>query len=212
LSIARGKFISIEGGEGVGKSSFLSNISKVLKARGINLVQTREPGGTPAANKIREIFNHPPKEDSLTMETEAFLVSAARAQHCGKLISPALDRGDWVLTDRFADSTRAYQGILGGLNKEFLENLISSSTQGTQPDITFLLDCPVEISLDRLGQRTDAKTRYDNASIDDHNKLRQAFLEIAKEHPNRFAIIDASHTAEAVASAAIKELDIRFEG
>ena len=120
---------------------------------------------------------------------------------------------DWVGFAFFYRMLRtAYQGILGGLNKEFLENLISSSTQGTQPDITFLLDCPVEISLDRLGQRTDAKTRYDNASIDDHNKLRQAFLEIAKEHPNRFAIIDASHTAEAVASAAIKELDIRFEG
>ncbi len=210
MNADRGKFITIEGGEGVGKSSFLANLSRTLEERGVRFVQTREPGGTPAANKIREIFNHPPENDSLTMDAEAFLVSAARAQHCGKLIRPALEKGEWILSDRFADSTRAYQGVLGGLDKEFLEHLITSSTGGLEPDITFLLDCPVETSIERLGQRSDAKTRYDNASLENHNKLRQAFLGIAKEHPERFVIIDASKTPQEVADAAIKEMDIRF--
>lgn len=210
MKTMRGKFITIEGGEGVGKSSFLKYLTKELSLRGIETVTTREPGGTPTADRIRAIFNHPPENDPLTIEAEAFLVSAARAQHCAKVIEPALQKAIWVLCDRFTDSTRAYQGILGGADPELLEGLIKSSTKNLVPDVTFLLDCPVEISMERVGNRGELKTRYDAASVQVHDNLRQAFLRIAQQFPERFIVIDASLTAAEVGLCALEKLDKHF--
>ena len=179
----------------------------------MNLVVTREPGGTPTALKIRQLFNAPPLEDPLTMESEVLLVSASRSQHVKNKIIPALDDGKWVLCDRFADSSRIYQGVVGGVNQEFLEKVIAETTYGVEPDLTLLLDCPVEVSQGRLQKRgkceaaEDGATRYDEASLELHQGIRQGFLSLAKKHPKRFKVVDASGSPEQVVEQAITCLE-----
>jgi dTMP kinase len=209
-----GRFISIEGGEGVGKSLFTSSLATRLKREGREVVTTREPGGTPVADQIRAVFSAPAGGERLTMEAEALLVSAARAQHVAHVIRPALARGAWVLCDRYADSTRVYQGALGDLGVADVEALIRFSTGGLTPDLTFLLDCDVALARERLARRPgDAAgqvARYDQAQGVFHQRLREAYLELARRGAGRFRVIAADLPADALVAAAVRALEERF--
>lgn len=214
IMISKAKFITVEGGEGVGKSLFTSNLAKGLKGLGLNLVVTREPGGTPTADLIRGLFGKPAPGDPLLMPAETLLVSAARAQHVGRLIRPALDQGQWVLCDRFADSMRVYQGALGGMAPGDLEALIRFSTGGLEPDLTFLLDCDVQVAQARLGKRKtarpDAIERYDAEAEQFHARLRDAYLTLAKKLGQRMIVLDAARTPDQMAQDALKAVRDRF--
>lgn len=209
----QGRFLSIEGNEGVGKSTLIEGLFGELTTRGVRLIRTREPGGTPAADRIRALFGDPPPGDPLLPDTEALLVSAARAQHVGRLIRPALARGDWVLTDRYHDSMRAYQGVLGGVGGEDLERLIAFSTQGLDPDLTFLLDLDVGVARRRLEARGEAHPdsikRFDDARRSVHERLRAAFLALQKRFPARIMVLDASKSPDSLISEAVEALAAR---
>jgi len=214
-SMTRSRFITLEGGEGVGKSTLMVALTNWLKSRGLDVVQTREPGGTPIADAIRHVFKAPPQGEDITPGAEALLVSAARMQHVENMIRPALKNGRWVLCDRFADSTRVYQGLFGGVPINELEWLIKFSTGGLEPDLTFLLDCDVMVSSSRVGgrfQKTENKDleRYDHAGQDVHDKLRQGFRKVAGFYPSRFFILDAAQPAANVLSQACAELERRW--
>lgn len=200
--MAKGLFLTIEGGEGVGKSSFLDLFSKELRKSGKPFSITREPGGTPIADAIRSVFSKGDQFEEFTPEGEFLLVSAARSQHVWNRILPDLRSGKWVLCDRFADSSRVYQGILKGLDSSFLEAVIQKSTYGLAPDITFLLDCEVALSQARVAERGMMESRYDLAHIEVHESLRKGFLQVAKMFPDRVKILDASRpTHESVKEA-----------
>ena len=213
LGQTRGKFITLEGGEGVGKSTLMRGLETWLRRKNIDLVITREPGGTPIADDIRRIFKSPPDGEEITAETEALLVSAARAQHVAKVIKPALTQGAWVLSDRFADSTRVYQGLLGGVAMNDLEWLIRFSTGQVQPDLTFLLDCDVAISSHRIGSsdaRDDA-ARYDQAGLAVHERLRKGYRQVAGFFPGRFYILNADGGPEQVLLEATNALTEKWK-
>lgn len=192
-------FITIEGGEGVGKSTYLQQLRLALENRqGFGeVITTREPGGTEIGRRLRQIFVDPPEHEALTIEAEFMIVSAARAQHVQELILPAVKQGKIVLCDRYADSSRAYQGVLGGVSKDFIERVIEKTTYGLEPTLTILLDCSVEISMARVGTRNvdqqhgDGASRYDDAQKSVHQKLRNAFLDIAALAPERFIVQNA---------------------
>lgn len=207
--MSKSLFITVEGGEGVGKTTFIESLSNKLKALGISLHTTREPGGTKVADRIREIFAYPPEEEPLTLLAELFLICAARSQHVSTVLRPTLDQGSWILCDRYSDSTRVYQGLLGGLESEVEKTLVFAE-QGLQPDITFLLDCPVDIVLNRLQQRMDdgstQPTRYDNAKESLHQKMRQSFLEVQSKFPDRIKTIDSSLKTEDAVDQAMRYL------
>ncbi len=212
MSEAKGLFITCEGGEGVGKSSFLKKLLIEIENKGIQIISTREPGGSPVGEAIRPLFNHPPKGDPLTPEAEFFLVSAARIQHVVHLIQPKIQAGIWVLCDRFADSSIVYQGILGGLPRDFINLVIGHSTFHLTPHTTFLLDCPVDISLARVEKRKldqPRDTRYDRADRAYHVKIREAYLNLAHEFPERYVLLDAQESTEKLVQTAIKKLEER---
>lgn len=207
----QGRFITIEGGEGVGKSLFLKGIASALTQAGCQVVATREPGGTPVAQSLREIFAQPADGETLTMITELFLVSACRSQHVSHLIEPALSRGEWVISDRFADSTRIYQGMIGGVDRSLVELAISAATGGRQPDLTFVLDCDVDVAHSRRMDRSgDGVVRYDDAHKSVHQRMRDCFLRLAEEFPGRVVVLDASAKPEAVLHSALDVLRNRF--
>ena len=210
----RGRFISIEGGEGSGKSRLLGDLRSLLVARGLKVVTTREPGGTPVADAVRALFSAPPAGEPLTVETEALLVAAARSQHVARLIRPSLQQGAWVLTDRYADSTRVYQGELGGLPRSTVESLIALATGGLTPDLTLLLDCDVDVSLARLAGRgetgADGAGRYDGARREVHERLRAAYMDLAMQEPQRIVVLHASDPPEQVLATALAALEARF--
>lgn len=209
------RFITIEGGEGVGKSFLVQGLKSRLENLGLPLLLTREPGGTPLAQAVRELFLHPPEQDEPTAEAATFLVSAARSQHVSQRIKPALKAGSWVLCDRFYDSTRVYQGALGGVSSDFLENLVSYSVAGCHPELTFLLDCPVDIALERIRNRAQsqghpADNRYDGGARSMHETLRSAYRDLAARFPERIVLLDASKTPEQVLDDAWSQLKQRF--
>lgn len=214
--MSQSRFITLEGGEGVGKSTLMSGLCDWLAERGIKVKQTREPGGTPIADAIRQLFKSPPGGEAITAEAEALLVSAARTQHVGNIIRPLLQSGHWVICDRFADSTRVYQGLLGGVPLNELEWLIKFSTAGLEPDLTFLLDCDVSVSANRIGGRSKSgdvaqNERYDHAAQHVHDRLRDGFRRVAGFYPSRFFIIDASLSKEDVLRQACAELERRWQ-
>ena len=199
-----GHFITIEGMEGVGKSTVVDFLCKKISELGAKTIKTREPGGSPVAQRIRAVFNDPAEGEKILPVTELFLVSAARAQHVGHVIRPALSSKQWVICDRFADSTRVYQGEFGGVNREFMERVISESTGGLEPDLTILLDCEPEIARQRVakakqesGNRGGAD-RYDAASVETYRKLRDAYLDVAKRFSNRFVTVDSTCSPDVV--------------
>ncbi|WP_409526446.1 dTMP kinase [Nitrincola sp. MINF-07-Sa-05] len=186
----RGRFITIEGVEGVGKSSNLAFIRDWLETAGMEVVVTREPGGTPLAEQIRDLLLSP-REEQVDETSELLLVFAARAQHLNTRILPAIERGAWVLSDRFTDATYAYQGGGRGLSKALIGQLEEIVQKTIRPDLTFLLDLPVEIGLARARSRSEPD-RFEAEQSAFFERVRNAYLERAALQPERFAIIDAS--------------------
>ncbi len=198
---APGKFITLEGGEGAGKSTQIKRLAARLSRYGIDVVTTREPGGAPGAEEIRKLLvtGEPGRWSAMT---EALLHYAARDDHLNKTVRPSLEKGAWVLSDRFADSTRAYQGVGEGLSLEVIGLLDKMVVGATQPDLTLILDLPVEVGLARAthGDGGD-EHRYERMGESFHERLRQAFLDIARAHPERCVVIDASGTPDEVTEA-----------
>ncbi len=194
--MTRGKFITIEGGEGVGKSTNIAFIQAQLEARGISCVVTREPGGTPLAEEIRELLIAP-RDESVASDTELLLMFAARAQHLQNKILPALDRGAWVISDRFTDATYAYQSGGRGLPAEKVA-LLEDFVQGpVRPDCTILLDAPPEVGMQRA-QKRGALDRFEQERADFFSRVRDNYLSRAKAEPQRFKVVDAARELDAV--------------
>jgi dTMP kinase len=186
----RGRFITLEGGEGAGKSTQLRLLAEALRAAGVEVVTTREPGGSPGAEQIRALLvNGAVARWDAT--TEALLHFAARRDHLVKTIWPALDAGRWVVCDRFADSTRAYQGYGHGLDLVVIERLYADAVGAFAPDLTLILDLPVEAGLRRAAARAGGEDRYEQMDLTFHRRLRDGFLAIARAEPARCQVIDA---------------------
>jgi dTMP kinase len=197
----RGRFITFEGGEGSGKSTQIKLLAERLKAAGRRVVVTREPGGSTGAEIIRHLVLSGIGKLLGGAEVETLLFAAARDDHVQTLIAPALARGDWVLCDRFSDSTRAYQGRVGQVSEGFLNAIERVTIGDLKPDLTLVLDVPAETGLARAASRrgTDAPDRFEAEDIDFHRRLRDAFRQIAAEQPCRCALIDADADAATVA-------------
>jgi dTMP kinase len=199
-----GRFITFEGGEGTGKSTQIARLSSTLAERGRDVVVTREPGGTEGAEAIRALLVNG-EAGRWDPVAEALLNYAARQDHLARVIRPALKRGAWVLCDRFHDSTRAYQGVAGGVDAALIVSLEQAVIADTEPDLTIILDLDVAKGLERAGRRADASTtsenRFEAKGTAFHETLRQAFLDIAASEPERCAVIDADATPDAVADA-----------
>jgi dTMP kinase len=199
----RGWFITLEGGEGAGKSTQLGHIVRWLREKGIEAIATREPGGSPGAEILRQVLLSG-SMSSLGPAAEAILFAAARIDHIDTKIRPALAAGTFVVCDRFADSTRAYQGARGQLDPRFLRALERVSLGDLRPDLTLILDLPPTEGLARAGARRgtkEAPDRFEREDLPFHENLRAAFLEIAAAEPKRCAVIDASRAEEDVAQA-----------
>lgn len=196
-----GRFITFEGGEGAGKSTQLNRLAGAMESAGYPVIKTREPGGSPGAESIRDLLVTG-EVDRWDAETELLLHVAARRDHVTKTIRPALERGHWVLCDRFADSTMAYQGYGFGLGRETVAAAHRLALGDFDPDLTLILDIPVAEGLARATARDgDGQNRYERMEPDFHERLRQGFLEIARRDAKRCAIIDATQDADAVHSA-----------
>lgn len=192
----KGKFISLEGGEGSGKTTAIHFIQQWLDRENINYLMTREPGGTPLAEEIRQLILTP-REEKVNDVTELLLVFAARAQHLSEKIQPALARGSWVISDRFLDSSYVYQGNARGGDLTTLDQLAAWVVGESKPDATLILDVPVELGQQRVAERKHAD-RLDQESSDFHQKVRQGFLDRAATEPERVKVIDASLSLEEV--------------
>lgn len=194
------RFVTFEGGEGAGKSTQVRRLAERLRAGGAEVVTTREPGGSAGAEEIRALLIHG-EAARWDPATETLLHFAARRDHLIKTVWPALDRGAWVLCDRFADSTRAYQGAGQGGDPVLIETLYRHVVGDFRPGRTLLLDLPVELGLARAAARNDGGERYEGMDPEFHERLRQGFLAIARREPERFRVIDASLPEDAVAEA-----------
>ncbi|MBI2774258.1 MAG: dTMP kinase [Chloroflexi bacterium] len=205
---ARQPFVSFEGDEASGKSLQAQRLATALRERGLEVIAVREPGGTPAGERIREIVLHA-REAALTSEAQALLFSAARAQLVAEVIRPGLDRGAVVIADRYFDSTLAYQGGAGGADIEGLRALTRFAVGSTVPDRTFLLDVPLDViearsrarSIDRRWDRFEAEKR------DFHERLREAYLRLAAAEPWRFVVIRGDRSADEIAAQIRREVD-----
>lgn len=198
--MSKGKFITLEGGEGVGKSTNLGFIRNFLESRGKAVVVTREPGGTPLAEQIRAILLG---DNRIEPEAELLLMFAARAQHLRDVIVPALESGSWVLCDRFTDASYAYQGGGRGVDVEFIRNLETHVQKGLQPDLTLLFDAPVEIGLERVRKRGSVD-RFEAEPRPFFERVRGSFLQLSEYFPERIRVIDASRPLDEVqASVAV---------
>ena len=194
----RGRFITLEGGEGVGKSTNLARVVAWLEARGLEVVQTREPGGTPRAEAIRRLLLDPDVEEPLDVDAELLLVFAARAQHLARVIRPALERGAWVVCDRFTDATFAYQGGGRGIDPARIAELERFVQRGLAPDLTLLLDMPIEAARERVALRGETPDRFERERGEFFSAVRQAYLARAAAAPERIAVVDASRPLAAV--------------
>lgn len=206
-----GKFITLEGGEGTGKSTQARLLQAALRQRGLDVALTREPGGAPGAELIRKLLveGDAARWDAMS---EALLLFAARRVHLRETIIPALNRGEWVVCDRFTDSTFAYQGDAGGLGRGAVERLsaIALGKDSPVPDVTLVLDIPVKLGLARANSRGGAENRFESLGTEFHQRLRDSFLQIAKSEPVRCALIDATPAPEVVADAIIAVLASRL--
>lgn len=193
---ARGRFVTVEGGEGVGKSTNIDFLCSLIRGRGFAVLATREPGGTPTAERIRELLlEH--GEEPMPDTAELLLFFAARALHVENVIRPALARGTWVVCDRFTDATRAYQGAGRGLDTGRIEQLAGWVQGDLAPDLTLLLDAPVELGRGRAERRGDAD-RLEGEQAAFHARVREAYLAQASREPERFRVIDAGQPLERV--------------
>jgi dTMP kinase len=198
--VTRGRFITFEGGEGAGKSTQLRRLATRLTAAGHEVVATREPGGSPGAESIRDLVLNG-AADRWSPVTETLLMYAARRDHIERVIRPALERGAWVVCDRFADSTRAYQGAAGGTDPQLIAALETFILEEVRPDLTLIFDFPPEIGLARAAARPGAEMRFESKGMAFHERLRAGFLAIARAEPDRCAVIDAQGDMEAVEAA-----------
>lgn len=212
-----GVFITFEGGDGTGKSTQVRKLVEALTSHGIKAVMTREPGGTPQAERIRNLLL---QRDSGTFDplSEALLLFAARREHLVTVIEPALARGEWVVSDRFADSTRAFQGYGMGLDHEVIEQLYTMVAGSRVPDLTFIFDIDPAVGLARSGKQKAAaadtaegtEDRYEMMGLSFQDRLRQGFLAIARDEPHRCVLVDANASIEDIAAAVWQEITARF--
>ena len=204
-------FLTIEGIEGAGKSTFLELLEAELVKRGVDFLRTREPGGCALGRQIRPLLLD--ASQKVSDRAELFLFLADRAQHVADTIRPALERGQWVICDRYADSTIAYQGYGRGMDPEELQKLNDYATGGLWPDITFLLDLPAEVGLGRALARngreglTQSEGRFEAEALAFHQRIREGFLARAARWPQRFRVLDAAQTPDAIVAQAMKHLE-----
>lgn len=196
-------FLTFEGIEGCGKSTQIRLLSEALTTAGHQVVLTREPGGCPIADQVRAVLLDAANQAMVPM-TELLLYGAARAQHLSEVVYPALSQGRVVLCDRFSDATRAYQAFGRGLDRQLIEQVNQLACQGLTPDMTLLLDCPVEVGLTRARQRIDAadgprEERFELETLAFHQRVRDGYLTLAAEEPHRFVLVDAGKRPEQVA-------------
>jgi len=194
--IINGKFITIEGGEGAGKSTNIKYIVNFLEAKGLNVIQTREPGGTPLAERIRDILLDK-SETTIHSDTELLLMFAARAQHIHDVILPAMQNGDWVVCDRFTDATFAYQGGGRGIDLHRIESLETWVQGGLRPNLTLIFDLPIEVGLERAGKRSEPD-RFELENVEFFKRVRNTYLQRAKQNPDNYAVINAEPKIEVV--------------
>lgn len=208
MSVTRGFFVTVEGGEGCGKSTLLQGLAKKLSDDGRTVLLTREPGGTPLAENIRKLVLEPPEGEEWSPLAEALLMNAARSDHVQKKILPALQRGEWILCDRYSDSTLVYQGV-GGVSLNVLKAMQAEVTREARPDMTLILDASPE---DLLQRRIDRATSdaFESRPQAFHDAVRNAFLEIARTNPERCVVLDARLPPEALLEAAFVAIKERL--
>lgn len=204
-------FITFEGMEGCGKSTQVERLGKSLESRGVRVILTFEPGATPAGETIRRILLDRGNRDLVPM-AELCLYEADRAQHVARVVRPALERGDWVVCDRFFDATVVYQGLARGQEMALIRNLNRTVTGGLKPDLTVLLDCPVEEGLRRALQRDRSRSdagqdRFERETLDFHSAVRDGYLEVARSEPDRFVVIDATQGPDEVESQVLRSVE-----
>lgn len=202
-------FITFEGGEGAGKTTLMNRLQDYLAAAGHVVVATREPGGTPLGNAVRDLLLKKNPSIPVPATAELFLFLASRAAHVEELIRPALQAGKVVLCDRFNDSTVAYQGYARGLGEERVRMLCNESTGGLQPDLTFYLDLPPDIGFKRMSAASREQDRMEEEAIDFHIKVRKAFLSMAAKEPGRIKVLDASQTPDQVFEQLLSHLAVK---
>ncbi|MFC0478638.1 dTMP kinase [Gellertiella hungarica] len=212
VSLARsGLFISFEGGEGAGKSTQIRRLSAALRAKGHDVLVTREPGGSPGAEAVRHVLLNGAAEAYGT-RMEALLFAAARSDHVEQVIRPALERGTVVLCDRFMDSSRVYQGVTGNLEPDFIEALQRVAINGVIPDRTIILDIPAELGLERARSRGQAVStgpdRYEKEKLETHEKRRHGFLDIAIREPERCKVVNAARSEDLIAAEIQKLVEV----
>ena len=206
--MARGKFITVEGVEGVGKSTNVDFLAAAIKAQGFDVICTREPGGTPMAERIRQmLLEH--GEEPLPDIAELLLFFAARSLHISNTIRPALDAGKWVICDRFTDASRAYQGSGRGLDMQRINLLADWVQEDLQADMTLLLDAPAEIGMQRAEQR-GATDRLESEQISFYKRIRAGYLALAEANPERFVVVDAARPLQDVQASIAVALDRIF--
>jgi dTMP kinase len=206
----RNQFITFEGGEGSGKSTQINLLHNFLIEKGKDVVSTREPGGTPSAEIIRDLLTKG-DADRWSPATEALLMWAARSEHVEKLIKPSLDKGKWVLCDRFYHSTYAYQGVghnLGIENMRIIKKIIIGEIT---PNLTFILDIDPVNGIGRTKNRVSNEDRFEKMNLAFHNNLRKAFIQLAKKNPKRFIVIDAELSLEKISEIISSEVQTRFQ-
>jgi dTMP kinase len=207
----RGRFITFEGIEGVGKSTQLAHAARHLQSRGIDPVLTREPGGTPLAEQLRNLVLEP-RDEPVTATAELLIIFAARASHVAGKIRPALRRGRWVLCDRFTDATEAYQGGGRDLNAAWIRQLAKIAHPRLTPDLTILLDAPPAIAIGRMEKRGLRLDRIETEDVAFFERVRRGYLAIAEREPGRVRLIDATANEQQVAAAVARELDTCLSG
>lgn len=214
---AKARFLTFEGGEGVGKSTQVRRLVANLKRAGIQAVRTREPGGTPKAEAIRS-FILQGKSEEWGAGAEAVLFAAARLDHVNQLIAPNLKAGKWVISDRFCDSTRAYQGLTGGVDDKLIDALEELALNGHRPELTIVLDMDPKKAFERVAMRAaedgvpNVADRFEKEDIAWHSRLRDGFLEIARKNPDRCVVISADQDENAIEQAVWDAVSGRFKG
>lgn len=207
------RFVTIEGGDGSGKSRQLGLLDEYLESRGVPRLLTREPGDTPLGKQLRKLLLEG-RPESLSNETELFLILADRAQHVREIVRPALEQGRLVVSDRFADSTLAYQGYGRGMDLELLRRLNHVATGGITPELTIILDCPVEVALARAAQRRDGQgareNRFEAEGIAFQRRVRDGFLALAQADPSRCVVVPTEGAVTATQETVRRVIDERF--